>query len=204
MLTRLVGVANRFFEIRDVKANSELTVCAGGGIPKITLGITGLYKIVSELRNWNPLSNLSKTHRYCCQALVHFHFSAFSSIFPLNWTAKQSVVFFSQNQFSTREEPFLWELSRSWPTWKSAGCLGLMPDSSDPYRYFGIVNKKLKVTRGRTKIHYMNNYRKSSIKPPPPPPPLKYSQIRPLSLIRPPFSVEESYKHPAPPIIILR
>ena len=50
-LTRLVGVANRFFDILDVKANSELTVCAGGGIPKITLGITGLYKIVSELRN---------------------------------------------------------------------------------------------------------------------------------------------------------
>ena len=50
-LTRLVAVANIFFGIRDLKANSELKVCAGSGIPKITLGITGLYKIVSGLRN---------------------------------------------------------------------------------------------------------------------------------------------------------
>ena len=28
--------------IRDLKVNSELKVCAEGGIPKITLGITGL------------------------------------------------------------------------------------------------------------------------------------------------------------------
>ena len=53
-MTRLVGVANRFFGIRDLKANSELKVCEGDGIPEITLGITGLYKIVSELRNSNP------------------------------------------------------------------------------------------------------------------------------------------------------
>ena len=59
-LTRLVGVGNCFFGIRDLrysklgirdlKENSELKVCAGGEISKITLGITGLYKIVSGLR----------------------------------------------------------------------------------------------------------------------------------------------------------
>ena len=43
---------------------------------------------------WKP-SNLSKTHRYCCRALIHFHFPLSPSIFfpPINWTAKQSVVF---------------------------------------------------------------------------------------------------------------
>ena len=54
---------------------------------------------IAELK---PQSNLFKTHRYCCRALVHFHFSAFSSIFPPNWTAKQSVVFFSKPVFNTR------------------------------------------------------------------------------------------------------
>ena len=171
-LTRLVGVANRFFGIRDLrysklgirdlKENSELKVCAGGGIPKITLGITGLenYVGIVELK---PHSNLSKTHRCCCRALVHFHFSAFSSIFSLNWTAKQSVFFRktifqhanSRLQIFARCRPFLGPLSRSWPTRKSAGCLSLMPDSSDPYRYFGTVKRKLKlkVTRRGTKIH---------------------------------------------------
>ena len=63
-LTRLVGVANRFFgirdlrysrlAIRDLKANSELKLCEGDGIPEITFAITGLYKIVSGSRNSNP------------------------------------------------------------------------------------------------------------------------------------------------------
>ena len=57
---------------------------------------------IAELK---PQSNLSKTHRYCCRALVHFHFSAFSSIFPPNRTAKQSVVFFLKTSFRHAKSP---------------------------------------------------------------------------------------------------
>ena len=173
-LTRLVGLANRFFGIRDF----PIFRSSGSGFES-KFGIESMrwrwntknnprdYGIVQScvgIAELKPQSNLFKTHRYCCRALVHFHFSAFSSIFPPNWTAKQSVVFFSKPVFNPRRaglrysrcRPFLWPLSRSWPTRKSAGCLSLMPDSSYPYRYFGIVKKKplkLKVTRRRTKIH---------------------------------------------------
>ena len=71
-------VLNRFFGIRDFpdlklgirdfKAKSErdlgLKVCAGGGMPKITLGITGLHEVLgpdyeSEKRYWGPSENES-------------------------------------------------------------------------------------------------------------------------------------------------
>ena len=42
------------------------------------------------VQNCVGIAELSKRRTCCCQALVHFDFSAFSSIFPLNWTAKQS------------------------------------------------------------------------------------------------------------------
>ena len=71
-------VLNRFFGIRDFphlklgirdfKAKSErdlgLKVCAGGGMPKITLGITGLLEVLgrdyrSEKPYWGPSENES-------------------------------------------------------------------------------------------------------------------------------------------------
>ena len=105
-LTRLVGLANRFFGIRDF----PIFRSSGSGFES-KFGIESMrwrwntknnprdYGIVQScvgIAELKPQSNLFKTHRYCCRALVHFHFSAFSSIFPPNWTAKQSVVFFSK------------------------------------------------------------------------------------------------------------
>ena len=71
-------ILNRFFGIRDFshlklgirdfKAKSErdlgLKVCAGGGMPKITLGITGLHEVLgrdyrSEKPYWGPSENES-------------------------------------------------------------------------------------------------------------------------------------------------
>ena len=42
------------------------------------------------VQNCVGIAELSKRRTCCCRALVHFHLSVFSSIFPLNWTAKQS------------------------------------------------------------------------------------------------------------------
>ena len=122
--SRVIGSCGRWNTKNNPRDNGIVQNCVG----------------IAELK---PQSNLSKTHRYCCRALVHFHFLAFSSIFPLNWIAKQSFFcfFFSKPVFNTRRAGWrysraadLWPLSRSWPTWKSEGCLSLMPDSSDPYR----------------------------------------------------------------------
>ena len=111
-LTRLVGLANRFFGIRDF----PIFRSSGSGFES-KFGIESMrwrwntknnprdYGIVQScvgIAELKPQSNLFKTHRYCCRALVHFHFSAFSSIFPPNWTAKQSVVFFSKPVFNPR------------------------------------------------------------------------------------------------------
>ena len=57
--------------IRDLKAKSErdlgLKVCAGGGMPKITLGITGLHEVLgrdygSEKPYWGSSENESLPH----------------------------------------------------------------------------------------------------------------------------------------------
>ena len=56
------------FDIRDYKAKSErdlgLKVCAGGGMPKIILGITGLHEVLgrdygNEKPYWGPSGNES-------------------------------------------------------------------------------------------------------------------------------------------------
>ena len=93
-LTRLDGAAKRLFcypgfplfEARDL----GLKVCRLGRLnAKNNPRDYGI-----EEHYWKP-SNLLKTHRYCCRALVHFHFPPSPSFFfhPINWTAKQSVVF---------------------------------------------------------------------------------------------------------------
>ena len=51
--------------IRDLKAKSERDlgwkVCAGGGMPKITLGITGLHEVLGRdyMGEWGPSENES-------------------------------------------------------------------------------------------------------------------------------------------------
>ena len=73
--SRVIGSCGRWNTKNNPRDNGIVQNCVG----------------IAELK---PQSNLSKTHRYCCRALVHFLFLAFSSIFPLNWIAKQSFFFF--------------------------------------------------------------------------------------------------------------
>ena len=105
-LTRLVRVASRFFGIRVLKANSELKVCEGDGIPEITLGITGLHKIVSGLRNWNRSQICPKRIDIVARLYSIFisrHFLQFFHLTGLQYS--RFFNFFFQNQFSRREEP---------------------------------------------------------------------------------------------------
>ena len=96
-MTRLVGVAYRFFGIRDLKANSEawdsgfeskfgIESMRGRWNTKNNPRDYGIVQSCVGIAELKPQSNLSKRDRCCCRALVHFHFSAFSSIFPPNWT----------------------------------------------------------------------------------------------------------------------
>lgn len=137
------------FEIRDFKANSELKVCAGGWIAKISLGITGLREIVSGLRNWRtPMGTLRFVQNTYVLLSGSSPFSLLGisfNFFHLTGLQNSRLFFFllkisfqdskSRLKIFARRRPFFRSLARSsWPKRKLAECLNLMPDSSDPSR----------------------------------------------------------------------
>ena len=142
-LTRLDGAAKRLFcdpgfplfEARDL----GLKVCRLGRLnaqnnPR-DYGIEEHY--------WQP-SNLSKTHRYCCRALVHFHFPPSTSIFFHLQTGLQNSRLFllvSKSVFKTR---------------RMLECLSLMADSTDLHQ--SVWNRRhetetYKVTRQKKSLN---------------------------------------------------
>ena len=94
-LTRLVGVATPLFEARDsgLEGKFGIEIMRGRWNTRNNPRDYGIVQNCVGIAEFKPQSNLSKTYRSCCRALIHFHFSVFLQFFHL--TGLQNSRFFS-------------------------------------------------------------------------------------------------------------